>query len=86
MKSAKFWQNVNAASEVIPRILSGDSFEVKQNLRVGTDGIGEMTPRLCKRSADDAGTTIDAEGLKYFEATLSVDAVRTAFAGAKEIF
>ena len=36
--------------------------------------------------ADDAGTTIDAEGLKYFETTLSVDAVRTAFAGAKEIF
>ena len=53
MKSTKFWQNVNAASEVIPRILSGDSFEVKRNLRVGTDGIGAMTPRLCKRSADN---------------------------------
>ena len=32
--------------------------------------------------ADDAGTVIEAEGLKYFESSLSADAVRAAFAKA----
>ena len=35
--------------------------------------------------ADEAGTVIDAEGLKYFETSLSADAVREAFANAKVI-
>ena len=32
--------------------------------------------------ADDAGTVIEAEGLKYFETSLPADAVRAAFAKA----
>ena len=35
--------------------------------------------------ADEAGTVIDAEGLKYFETSLSADAVRAAFAKAKVV-
>ena len=35
--------------------------------------------------ADDARTVIEAEGLKYFETSLSADAVRAAFAKAKVV-
>ena len=34
--------------------------------------------------ADDAGTVIDAEGVKYFETSLSADLIRAAFANAKD--